>query len=376
MCSGLSQVLIDITEHSFSPNGPRPSQTLKKLPCSTIEIINLNNISESRGSLPAKSRRKLLQSDYTVNLEKDVICLDSGDGGDGQSPVPVSQDQENSYTKQHNGVQSCLQASNTQQSVHVSHPSSPKDISLCFEPSDGFLEFLETQNTNHTQQTPPSPTAENHDTSLDSPHSWLDKALSPFSLNSPYYCPSEIDEAVFSDESLILIDQDQDQNHTSCSLDKTGSPFDLGDSMAPQEKNHRHDLSPHPQTLASQILPTSDRAPLPTSPTSTELLAGDSPETESDLDMESPPISPMKSSNTFSPPSHMMLGIKDSASVLQENGTDVDATDLSECNMGDGQQISLVQFKKLKYLLGTRDQHTVNISFAFLPPPQKKNVLF
>ncbi|KAK3535588.1 hypothetical protein QTP70_017130 [Hemibagrus guttatus] len=351
----VTPVLIDITEHSFSPNGPRPSQTLKKLPCSTIEIIDLNNISESRGSLPSKSRGKHLQSEYTVNLEKDVICLDSGDGTDGQSPVPVSHDHENFYTKQHNGVQSCLQASNTQRSDSISNPSSPKDISLCFEPSDGFLEFLEAQNTNHTQQTPPSPPAEDNDASLDYPHSWLDKALSPFSLSSPYYCPSEIDAAVFSDESLILIDQDQ--NYTSCILDKTGSPFEVSDSMGSQEKKHRHDLSPHPQTLAPQILPTSDRAPLPTSPTSTELLAGDSPETGSDLDMESLPISPVKSSNTLSPPSHEMLGIKDSASVLQESGTDSDAADLSECSTGDGQQISLVQFKKLKYLLGARDQH-------------------
>ncbi|MCI4379659.1 hypothetical protein PGIGA_G00230800 [Pangasianodon gigas] len=357
----VTPVLIDITEHRLSSDGSRPSQRLKKLPCSTIEIIDLNNVSESCVSF-TKSRGKVHQSSYTVNLEKDVICLDSVDGIGDQSPVPVSCDQENAYTNQHNGVQSCLQDSSTQRSESISHHSSPKDISLAFEPSNGLSEFFEAQNTNHTQQTSTSPHAEqnpDHDERLDSPHSWLNKALSPFSLDSPYYCPSEIDAAVFSDESLILYDDDKDQKYTTCSLDKTKSPFEVGESMELQENTHTHTLSPYPQTqsqLAPQTLPTSDQAPLPASPTSTELLAGDSPETGSDLDMESPPISPVKSSYTLSPPSHVVLGIKDSASVLQASGMDSDDADLSERQTEDGQQISLVQFKKLKHLLGGRVQ--------------------
>ncbi|KAK2839052.1 hypothetical protein Q7C36_013866 [Tachysurus vachellii] len=360
----VTPVLIDITENPFSPNGPRPSHTLKKLQCSTIEIIDLNNLSESRVSFPSKSRGKRHQAEYTVDLEKDVICLSSGDGNDGQSPVPVSHDQQNSYTKQCNSVRSCLQGSNAQRSVNVSPSSSLKDISLCLEASNEFLEFFKVQDTNRTQQTSASPPAENnldHDASFDSSHSWLDKTLSPFSLDSAYYCPSEIDAAVFSDESLILIDNDQDQNYTSCSLDKTELPFEVDKSMAPQEKNPTQTSSPHPQTqknshLDPQTFPTPHRASLPTSPTSTELLAGDSPETGSDLDMESPVNYPY----TLSPPSHAVLGIEDSASVLQESGSDADAdtADLSEHRTDDGQQISLVQFKKLKYLLGARDQDT------------------
>ncbi|MCJ8733753.1 hypothetical protein PDJAM_G00227360 [Pangasius djambal] len=361
----VTPVLIDITEHRFSSDGSRPSQRLKKLPCSTIEIIDLNNVSESCVTF-TKPRGKVHQSSYTVNLEKDVICLDSVDGNGDQSPVPVSCDQENSYTNQHNGVQSCLQDSSTQPSENISDHSSLKDISLAFEPSNGLPEFFEAQNTNHTQQTSTSPPAEqnpDHDERLDSPHSWLNKALSPFSLDSPYYCPSEIDAAVFSDESLILYDDDKDQKYTTCSLDKTESPFEVGESMELQENTHTHTLSPYPHTqsqLAPQALPTSDQAPLPASPTSTELLAGDSPETGSDLDMESPPISPVTSSYTPSPPSHLVLGIKDSASVLQASGMDSDDADLSERHTEDGQQISLVQFKKLKHLLGGRvqDMHT------------------
>ncbi|KAB5570964.1 hypothetical protein PHYPO_G00219510 [Pangasianodon hypophthalmus] len=362
----VTPVLIDITEHRLSSDGSRPSQKLKKLPCSTIEIIDLNNVSESCVSF-TKLRGKVHQSSYTVNLEKDVICLDSVDGNGDQSPVPVSCDQENSYTNQHNGVQSCLQDSSTQWLENISHHSSPKDISLAFEPSNGLSEFFEAQNTNHTQQTSTSPHAEqnpDHDERLDSPHSWLNKALSPFSLDSPYYCPSEIDAAVFSDESLILYDDDKDQKYTMCSLDKTKSPFEVGESMELQENTHTHTLSPYPQTQSQLTpqLPTSDQAPLPASPTSTELLAGDSPETGSDLDMESPPISPVKSSYTLSPPSHVVLGIKDSTSVLQASDMDGDGAELSECHTEDGQQISLVQFKKLKHLLGGRvqDMHTAD----------------
>lgn len=304
-----------------------------------------------------------------------MICLDAGDGRDEQSPTPVSCDQENSYTNQHNGLhQSCLQDRNTHRSANISHSSVTglKDSSLPFEPSNGPAECFEAQNTNRTRQTSTSPPAENtpdHVECLDSPHSWLNKALSPFSLDSPYYCPSEIDAAVFSDESLILYDDDEGQKYTTSSLDKPGSPFEVGKSMKLQENAYTHTLPRSPQTqsqLAPQTLPTSERAPPPVSPTSTELLAGDSTETGSDLDMESPPVSPVRSSHTLSPPSHLALGIKDSASVLQESGADGDGDgdDLSEHHTEYRQQISLVQFKKLKHLLGGRVQDMVIIFIA------------
>lgn len=318
-----------------------------------------------------------------MNLETDVICLDSADGNGSQSPVPVSCDQENAYTNQHNGVQSCLQDTSTQRSVNISHHSSLQDISVTFEPSNRLPEVFETQNTNHVQQTSTSPPAEkypDHDERLDSPHSWLNKAFSPFSLDSPYYCPSEIDAAVFSDESLILFDNDKDQKYTPWSLDKPESPYEIGKSVELQEITRVHTMSPYPQShsqLSPLALPPSDRAPPPISPTSTEFLAGDSPETGSDLDMQSPPVSPVKSSYTLSPPLHLVLSIKGSGSVLQEGDMDRSSADLSEHHSEDGQQISLVQFKKLKPLLGERVQDMVNISIAYFwkKTKQKKKPL-
>lgn len=363
-----SQVLIDITEHCFSSERPRSSTTLKKQPRSTIEIIDLNNVSDS----PVKPSGKVHQSSYTVNLETDVICLDSGDVNGDPSPLLVSCDQENPYTNQHNGIQCHLQDNSTQRSGNLSHHSRLKDIScrLTFGPINELQECFVAQNTNHTQQMSTSPPAEKslgHDERLDSPHSWLNKALSPFSMTSPYYCPSELDAAVFSDECLILYDDDKDQKYTPCSLDKSKSTFDVGKCMELQE----HTVSLYPQTqsqIPSHTLPTSDQAPEPVSPTSTELLAGDSPETVSDLDMESPPFSPVKSFHTSSSPSHMVSSINDSTSVFQVSGLDSedngDDEGLTECEIEGGQQISVVQFKKLKHLLGGRVQNMVNILFA------------
>ncbi|XP_046705408.1 SUMO-interacting motif-containing protein 1 isoform X2 [Silurus meridionalis] len=342
----VTPVLIDITDHPFSSDEPRLSQRLKKLPCSTIEFIDLSSVSKSRVGITGK-----VQSSFTVNPEKDVICLESGDGKkDPQSPVPVSRDQEKYYQNQHNGVQSCLQDRRS-----VSHNSSPKDISLAIQ-SFGYQEFFEAQNTNQINQQSSAPAEKDldHDKRSESPHSWLNEALSPFCLDSPYYCPSEIDEAVFSDESLILYDDGQ--KYTTCPLE---SPFEFGKSEEAQEKLHT--LSCQTQ-LTPQTLPTSERPPEHPSPTSTELLAGDSPKTGSDLDIESPLISPSKSSYTLSSPLHLVSDIEDS--VLQVSGEDDgDDEDRSEFHAEDGQQISLGQFKKLKHLLGGRrvqDAHTAD----------------
>ncbi|XP_060783261.1 uncharacterized protein simc1 [Neoarius graeffei] len=364
----VTPVLIDITEHHFSSARPRSSQRLKKLPCSTIEIIDLNNVSDSCVSFTAKSCGKVRRSSYTANLEKDVICLDSGDGTGSQSPVPVSCAQENSCMNQYNGIHSRLQDGSTPRFRNGSHHSSPKDTSsLAFEPSIGLPEVFEAQNTNHTEQTSTSLPAEKHpehDERLDSPHSWLNKVLSPFSLGSPYFCPSEIDAPVFSDESLILYDDTKDPTG---GFDQPESLFEVDRRMELPENAHTHASSLYPQTqsqIAPQTRPASDRAPVPVSPTSTELLASDSAETGSDLDMDSPPVSPVKSSRTLSPPSHLAFGTKDSSgSVLQASGVDGDGADLSEgrADLSEGhteggQEVSLVQFKKLKHLLGGRDQ--------------------
>lgn len=363
-----SQVLIDITEHRFSSDGPKVLQKLKKPPCPTIKIIDLNDVSEFR---PTAKRREM--PPYSVSFETDVICLDDENGS--PSPVPVSCDLNDSSPNERNGVQTCFRDNGTQRSANISRHSSLKGISSAFEPSNGLPEFFDAQETNRTRRastSPPSEKNSDRDERLDSPHSWLDKTFSPFSLDSPYYCPSEIDAAVFSDESLILYSDDKDQIYQTCSLNKPEFSYEVGRSV--QEKTHVHTGSPHLQTpsqLGPQKLPTSDQAPPPVSPTSTELLAGDSPDTGSDLDMESPPISPVNFSSTPSPPSHMVLCIKD-CSVLQASGVDgVDGDGggegdgLSERHEEDRQQISLAQFRKLKHVLGGRVEDRVNVFIAY-----------
>lgn len=360
-----SQVLIDITEHRFSSDGPKVLQKLKKPPCPAIEIIDLNDVSEFRPTL--KRREK---PPHPVSFETDVICLDDENGR--PSPVPVSCDRNGSSPSERDSVQTSFRDNSTQRSANISRHFSLKRISSAFEPSNGLPEFFDAQDTNRTRRASTSPPAEKNsdrDERFDSPHSWLDETFSPFSLDSPYYCPSEIDAAVFSDESFILYSDDKDQIYQTCSLNKPEFSYEVGKSV--QEKTHVHTLSPHPHTpsqLAPQKLPSSDQAPPPVSPTSTELLAGDSPDTGSDLDMESPPISPVWNfSSTLSPPSHMVLGITD-CSVLQASGVDgdggSDGDGLSERHEEDGQQISLAQFRKLKHVLGGRVEDRVNVFIA------------
>ncbi|KAF5889325.1 CCR4-NOT transcription complex subunit 6 [Clarias magur] len=327
----VTPVLIDITGHHFSSDGTKPSRRLTKKPqCSTIEVIDLNDVSESLVSSTARSS-------CSVDLEKDVISLDSGDVIDGQSPVPVSCDQEDTYTNQWNSVQSLLQDRSMQSSGNTSPHSGLKNILLESETSNGLPDFFEAQDTNQTSTSPPAEKTPVHNESLDSPHSWLNKALSPFTFTSPYYCPSEIDAAVFSDESLIIYNEDTDQKYPTCRLDKPESPFDVDE---PQEKMHTNTLSPSSEPV-TQTLSTSDHAALLLSPTSTELLAGDSPETGSDLLIESPPVSPFKFSYTLSPPTQLVSGIKDSTSVLRASGMDADGADIPEPHAEDRQQISL-----------------------------------
>lgn len=354
-CPLFSQVLIDITGHRFSSDGTKPSRRLKKL-CSTIEVIDLNDVSESLVSSTARSPGKVRQSSCSVDLEKDVISLDSGDGNDSQSPGPVSCDQENTYTNHCNSVQSHLQDSSMQSSGNILHHSGLKNISLESETSNGLPDFFEAQDTNQISTSPPAEKNQDHNESLDSPHSWLNKALSPFTLTSPYYCPSEIDAAVFSDESLNLYNEDMDLKYPTCSFDKPESPFNVDE---PQEKMHTNTLSPS-SVPVNQTLSTSSQSPLLLSPTSTELLAGDSSETGSDLLIESPPVSPVKFSYPLSPPTQLVSGIKGSTSVLQASGMDSDGADISEPHAEDRQQISLVQYRKMKRLLGGPVQDMVN----------------
>ncbi|TSO15262.1 SUMO-interacting motif-containing protein 1 [Bagarius yarrelli] len=329
----VTPVLIDISEHHFSTD---------RKPC-TIEIINLNNKPKSRVRQLAKTRRKNHLPSYAVNFDENVICL--GDGNGVQSPDPASCYQENSNRNQQKGIQSRLQA------------SSPKDSS---ENSEGILELFEVQKIST------SPLAKKNvdlEESLDSSHNCSNVEFSPISSENSYYCPSEIDEAVFSDESLIFCDNVQDHKYTLSGFDKTKSPFELFKCVAPHKEPLTHALSPHPQTQTNfqpepQVLPTTDRTPQTAGPMSTELLAGDF--SESDLDMKSPPISAVNSPYTLSPPPHMPLGIGDSALVLKASSTDADNLSDEPCRENK-QQISLVQFRKLKYLLGAQDQDLHNV---------------
>ncbi|XP_062856013.1 SUMO-interacting motif-containing protein 1 isoform X2 [Trichomycterus rosablanca] len=360
----VTPVLIDIKQSPFYSHGPRHSQKVPKLRCSTIEVIDLCN-----PSLP-RQKPQSITSDHTLNetanrffkssvksgilnkdgnSNKDVINLDSGDG------------QEEVSTNQHDEIHSCLEDRNNQKSVSPTHKL------------QNSVNVEETQNTKLPQKSS-SPAAAEKDVelgeTLDCGQSWLDKLPSPFSLDSSYHCPSEIDAMVFSDESWI---EGTIGQHTT-------------PSGMTNIETHLHKNSSYAQTLptsceASLIssLPCGQEEPI--RPTSTEIPAWDFLEIGSDLDLESLPSSPLPSCSLSlpSPQSHLLFCTETVASGMKDSGlgsvsseylpssqwmrTDLGVEiDVPEPNTQDGQQISLVQLRKLKHLIGGPEKNKLNVA--------------
>ncbi|XP_076878099.1 uncharacterized protein simc1 isoform X2 [Brachyhypopomus gauderio] len=454
----VTPVIIDITGHCFGPVKPRHLRRPKRLSSTSEVIdLNddsssthfSNSVAELHRKTPDDSQRKAenrcvessvspvtkcsgkrQHSSYTEYLEKDLHFLDSHDVDGGQSPLSVSPVQEKPSTDQHEAILSHLEQTSIQKSVNIclakqcilkSHASDRSDSesevpeqsdtfdildNLSLSPKSSYTERLEhetgAEQVHNTKDTHQKSSSQGDCVELDREHNkkvetspnWLDRAPSPFSLDSPYYCPSEVDAVIFSGESLTEDDKCQvcmDSGSSVPGLCRANSPPSVAvETVRPHEKDHTHTLctQAHSQ-LSPRTLQTSGGVSpvhsllcgqeLPASPTSTEILAGDSPDTltdSPDLDMESPPSSPSQAcswSSSGSPthlpfPSHTpLLGSKTSGLVSSEFPPpsqrirwDVDEEDtnavvvsnLSQPFAQTTQHVSLVQFKKLKHLIG------------------------
>ncbi|KAL7863583.1 hypothetical protein SRHO_G00125670 [Serrasalmus rhombeus] len=423
----VTPVLIDITGHNLSTFGPRYSLRSRRGQSSTIEVIDLNNDSLPSDSSSSDTQLQRITADGTLtdaencvesstnavtkpcgnnrllacnaNLEKNVICLDP-DGGDGcQSPLFMSSGQEKCSRDQYDSVHSGLE--------EMSIRNKSGDISQCEKRPSGLdqsaiktPQHSETFDNSPQFHTVPTQTLQNtkdtqemfslpadHSTelqkeyneNLDFPQSWLDKDPSPFSLDSPYYCPSEIDDILFSEESndgdnKELLSTPWSFSGLRCTESPTNTPVETTDL---HEKEHMQ-KSPIIQAQSQfpcDTLPTSSGVSptsslpcgQPCSPTSTELLAGDSPDTlasSHDLAMESPPSSPSLPSPLPSSAETLLLSCKNSKALVssescpsspwQRSSKDDQDEDgnCSESHMQVKQHISLAQYKKLKHLIG------------------------
>ncbi|XP_072519701.1 uncharacterized protein simc1 isoform X1 [Salminus brasiliensis] len=414
----VTPVLIDITGHQFPHARPKLRRRSSRVQSPTVEVIDLNNYHfpsdvfdsgrrpqrkavartstqaenycvDSSISAVSKPREHVPPSSCTANLDKDVIYLDSFDSDERQSSVSVSSDQEKCSEKMriqkpghisHNENRTCAPDQSEIKAPERSNRlrSLPPKILEDHDVQEGL------QNTKHSQLKF-SPAADHstespkeHDEAISSPQSWFDTAPSLFSLDSPYYCPSEIDDFFFSEESNV--GDNKGHVSTTCSFSSAPQAEFLKETADLHENKHTH-KSNTPQAQSQfpcKMLSTSGGAS-PTSslpcaqscsPTSTEILAGDSPDTlasSPSLAMESPLGSPFLPSTSPLPSitEKMLFSWKESKGLVSPESSppsqwvrhglgdqDTDDDNHSESQIQDRQHISLVQFKKLKHIIG------------------------
>lgn len=390
------QVLVDLKQNPFYSHGQR-----RKLQCSTIEVIDLDNHSLPTQQLQSitadhtvnETARRVLEASVNSgivnkngNLDKDVIYFDSCDRHGGHT-VSVPHVQEE-FTNPHVAIHSYLKDKNNQKLVsttqhELQYNAKPNTFDVLeskrikawdsFDVSNEFQESptLELQNnvtveeilnTKLTQNssTPVAATKDvEHCETLDCSLNWLGRVPSPFSLNSSYHCPSEIDAMVFSEESWM--EAAYGRNSTPCS--PTEFLFDIETPDLPEKA-----LS-QPHTL-SQTLPSSGEASFisslqcgPAEPIST--TAWEYSGIGSVFSIYSPATSPVPSCSFSRASSKSHLSCIESVSLgclppSQWMRTDMDGEmDALEPDTQRGQDISLVQFKKLQHLIGRPEQDEV-----------------
>ncbi|XP_052471260.1 SUMO-interacting motif-containing protein 1 isoform X2 [Carassius gibelio] len=420
----VTPVLIDITGHNFTPPRQRCS---KRDTCSTLEVIDLSEddpfedagVQKPFPNLPSVESRakkvhvtlasfgKAQESKSQTCIGEDVANSMCFVGSSLQSVASKSLSQERTltdvlqstedYLHQDPNCNSNLSSEQLSWDMSLEHSrSSDKSKNPLKCESEALKNSIAdaSQNTKDTQLTSPavcSIEADQKD-NLDSSQKWEDSVLSPYSLDSPYYCPSEVDAYIFSDSSIKS--EDNDPPFTTCnsqqSLQTSEFPSafhnaSMSNALSLKEdgktmnnvKNEDLHTPVHPGP-SSPSIPTSFRAsppwsPVvlskqskPNSPTSTEILASDTAAHSPDRSTLSSPSSsfslfisqasspnlPEKTeqkrnySDAGSPESPPISLWDTSSDGDNENVPDNMESDLSENNSEDRQHICLTQYRK------------------------------
>lgn len=421
----LSQVLIDITGHNFTPPRRRCS---RKDTCSSLEVIDLSeddppgdvDVQKPSPTLPSVESRdkkvhvtpasfgKAQESQSQTSVGKDVANSGCFVGSSVQSVASKSLSQENTLTDVLQRTEDYLhQDTNCNSSLPSEQLSWDKSLEHCRSndkrknPFKYESEVLKdsiadlSQNTKDTQLSTPavcSIEADQED-NLDSLQKWEDDVHSPYNLDSPYYCPSEVDAYIFSDSS----NKSEDNNHlfTYNSLPSATHTASVSNALSLKEDGEMMNISKnedlhtqvHPEP-SSPSIPTSSRASpprspellsrhsKPNSPTSTEILASDTAAHSPDLSTLSSPSSLLisqPSSPNFPERTEQKRNDLDAGSLesppirLWETSSDdgnedvLDnvESDLSENNTENRQHICLTQYKKLNRCMSGTVPHTV-----------------
>ncbi|XP_051513693.1 SUMO-interacting motif-containing protein 1 isoform X6 [Myxocyprinus asiaticus] len=433
-------VLINITGHKLVPPKGRCS---RRDTCSTLEVIDLSdecppddidvqlqnsslalpsvdsgekNVEYSVHVIPTAIRRAQESKSRTNNLGKDGANSGCFIGSSVQSLC-----RENSFTELNIQRTDVLhQDTNCNSSLSSEQLSwDNRSLGLCSSSSKSLIPFESSsvvlknsvvdvpKDTKETQLSVTSLAAcsvsanQENKGNLDSSQLWNTSVDSPYSLDSPCYCPSEVDVYIFSDES----NEAEDKHHpfTMCSGQQspqssvhlsdihTGSvcnPVASKDcetlNMGESEQIHKMPNTPVSPQHSSRSISTSSWASPPcspelksrpnqsskrNSPTSTEILASDTVAYSHDLSTESTLSSPLSfpislppspaiseraefRRNEFDPrsfegPSVGLWETSTSSSGDNEGVLD-NVSDLSEDNTEGRQHICLAQYRKLR----------------------------
>lgn len=427
-----SQVLIDITDHKLTPPRRRCS---RRDTCSPLEVIDLSeddppddgdvqlqNPSPTLSSVESKDKKvhvtlasfgKPLESQSRTSVGKDVANSGCFVGNSVQSVVSKSLGQENTLTDVLQRTENHLhEDTNCNSSLSAEQLSWDKRLERCSSNDTSKISFKNvsevlknsiadiSQNTKDTQLSTPAvcsiDTDQENKENFDSSQKWEGSVHSSYSLDSPYYCPSEVDAYIFSDSS----NKSEDKDHPFTTYNSQLSPqtFELPSDTFTASKSNALSLNDNVETMniceneglhtpvrpepSSPSIPTSSRASphwsvelsqsKPCSPTSTEILASDTVAHSPDLSTLSSPSSTFSlllsqpSPPIFSERAELRRNDLDAASSqspsirLWETSSDYDSenvpdnvvSDLSENNSQDRQHICLAQYRKLSQCMG------------------------
>ncbi|XP_056118412.1 SUMO-interacting motif-containing protein 1 [Rhinichthys klamathensis goyatoka] len=429
----VTPVLIDITDHKLTPSRQRCS---RRDTCSSLEVIDLSeddppddgdvqlqNPSPTLPSAESKDKKvhvtlasfgKPLESQSRTSVGKDVANSGCFVGNSVQSVVSKSLAQENALTDVLQRTENHLhEDTNCNSSLSSEQLSWDKCLERCSsnDTSKNYFKNVSevlknsiadiSQNTKDTQLNTPAvcsiDTDRENKENVDSSQKWEGSVRSSYSLDSPYYCPSEVDAYIFSDSSNKS--EDKDQPFTTYNFQLSPQTFELPSDTYTPSMSNALSLNDNNETMniceneglhtpvrpahSSPSIPTSSRASphwslelrsihsKPCSPTSTEILASDTAAHSPDLSTLSSPSSTF--SLLFSQPSPPIFSERaelrrndldalstqspsirlwETSSDDNENVPDNVGSDLSENNSQDGQHICLAQYRKLSQCMG------------------------
>lgn len=334
----VTPVLIDITDHNFTP--PRRRSSRRK-PCTAINIIDLSeedapddiDVVQTDKTAPSFGKPLQSQKDYVRSFVPSI-------GEDNTDVLRSAQDTN------YNSIPS---------SEHLSW-----DKTLDHFSSDSIRDPCKSESEVFRNST-----ADASQNTKDAENQWeKDDDRSPYSLDSQNYCPSEVDDYLFSDSS----NKSEYNHHHFKTHNSQESPqnaelssenVSICNALLLKEDKETMDVTENCQVHPKCSLNTSffpcwspeqtPRQSKPNSPTSTEILASDTAALSPDFSTPSSPNSSFSLLNSQpGSPENSPVRVWETRSDCEDNAvSDYDGKSAQET-----QRICLAQYRKLSRCFG------------------------